>query len=421
MKTVSAIQSTLKRRLETNLRSWLIDPENVEVKFSLGVPTEKYAHSNLSRVVEWTREWKQAEEIHVGVEVEWVERYWRIQGKQTLPAYVQLTGLNQISSFIGQTAYIELFRQRAEQLSKLCVVTSSKMNGTQISMDDAWKISISTLVSMKSAVRELPDSEWIRSLKVSGWIVTHPNSGLPIRTLPIAGMDTKWLERHQGIVAKSVLAIRTAAGLEGAGELGLAPRSEASFLVVWCDPDTRPCGIKRAELPVGELAKIEFPGTTIICENLETAKAMEGTPGVLCIHGGGRRVAELRKVPWLTQRSILYWGDLDSHGFEILALLRRSLSDQKRADGQFQLVSSVLMDSETLLQHRDLWVPEPVSDFSDVDEWLTSAERSVLSMLHTLATGDSNRSVRLEQERVAWNWALPRLRKALEESSATEE
>lgn len=49
------------------------------------------------------------------------------------------------------------------------------------------------------------------------------------------------------------------------------------------------------------------------------------------------------------QAPVVYWGDLDSDGFAILHRLPTHLPE----------VASVLMDVETLIDHRDLWVPDP--------------------------------------------------------------
>ncbi|MCL7660007.1 DUF2220 domain-containing protein, partial [Klebsiella pneumoniae] len=54
-------------------------------------------------------------------------------------------------------------------------------------------------------------------------------------------------------------------------------------------------------------------------------------------------------MDWIVGARVIYWGDLDSHGFAILNRLRSHLPE----------VESVLMDEATLLAHRDLWVPEP--------------------------------------------------------------
>ncbi|WP_372433076.1 Wadjet anti-phage system protein JetD domain-containing protein [Myceligenerans indicum] len=59
---------------------------------------------------------------------------------------------------------------------------------------------------------------------------------------------------------------------------------------------------------------------------------------------------------------------------------------------------SVLMDVETLLRFRELWVPD-VEPVSVRTERLGAGERAALELLHTEG------GVRLEQERVPWEYA----------------
>jgi hypothetical protein len=67
------------------------------------------------------------------------------------------------------------------------------------------------------------------------------------------------------------------------------------------------------------------------------------------------------------------------------------------------------MDVDTLLAHRDLWVPEPAPSTATL-EHLTEAERQALHVLR------DEGSVRLEQERIPWNFALEALRAAVDET-----
>lgn len=93
-------------------------------------------------------------------------------------------------------------------------------------------------------------------------------------------------------------------------------------------------------------------------------------------------------LPWVLSRPVLYWGDLDSHGFAILNRVRSVGIDAR----------SVLIDRGTLEAHRDLWVAEPAASRGELSH-LTAAEQDVLAVLR--AEGD----VRLEQERIGWAYA----------------
>lgn len=85
---------------------------------------------------------------------------------------------------------------------------------------------------------------------------------------------------------------------------------------------------------------------------------------------------------------MLYWGDLDTHGFAILNRVRAHLP----------FVRSILMDRATLFAHEDRW---------GMEERPTSASLSRLDA--DLVTDRHGSSVRLEQERIDWEWVAKRL------------
>src|SRR5690606_26233791 len=46
------------------------------------------------------------------------------------------------------------------------------------------------------------EREWERLLAVVDWFVAHPRSGLYLRQLDIAGVDTKFIEGHRGLLTE---------------------------------------------------------------------------------------------------------------------------------------------------------------------------------------------------------------------------
>jgi hypothetical protein len=121
-------------------------------------------------------------------------------------------------------------------------------------------------------------------------------------------------------------------------------------------------------------------------------------PGAIVIFGLGYGISSLRDAGWLGEREILYWGDIDTHGFSILSQLR----------GYFPRTRSLLMDRETLMEFRHLWGVED-DDKRCTNELpnLSEAERDVYLDLKGNVLGEN---VRLEQERIAFGW----LRQSLE-------
>jgi hypothetical protein len=119
---------------------------------------------------------------------------------------------------------------------------------------------------------------------------------------------------------------------------------------------------------------------------------MPDLAGAVVVHGSGYGAARLAQIPWIQAGRVVYWGDLDSDGFSILHTLRSGCAN----------VTSVLMDEDTLLAYRDLWVPEPKAA-SGRYPTLTASEQRTLDRIR------SEGNVRLEQERIDWTSALSRL------------
>ena len=150
----------------------------------------------------------------------------------------------------------------------------------------------------------------------------------------------------------------------------------------------------------------------IIVENLETGLALPDFEGTVCFMRLGHAVGELAQVPWLgpdhldagtlpgTLPRLLYWGDLDTHGFAILA----------RARGIFSRLQSVLMDETTFLQGRTLWVTESTPHRSKELRHRTLAESELYVALRENRWG---KNIRLEQERLPWPKCLQTLEEAM--------
>ncbi len=126
-----------------------------------------------------------------------------------------------------------------------------------------------------------------------------------------------------------------------------------------------------------------------VVENEVTYLALPPIPRAVAVFGGGFASAGLTGVPWLPDREIVYWGDIDTYGFDILSRLR----------GHLPQVRSILMDRETLLFHRPHWSIEgsptrrPLAHLSDAEQ---SLYQDLISDVYGIG-------VRLEQERVRFS------------------
>ncbi len=145
-----------------------------------------------------------------------------------------------------------------------------------------------------------------------------------------------------------------------------------------------------------ELAQLTVePRAALIIENEISYLSVDVPEDGVVIWGKGFDVDSVGRLRWLADADAYYWGDIDTHGFAILDRLRAWLPRAR----------SVLMDSQTLLAHRDRWVTEDRPARSVLTR-LTPGEQDLYSELVGDGLGER---VRLEQERIDWDWVEQRL------------
>lgn len=233
--------------------------------------------------------------------------------------------------------------------------------------------------------------DWPGLLAARAWLLSARGSGRYLREISAPGVDTKFVERHRGVLA-ALLGVPTADLL---GSLGLGERPGRLRLRFDEGFAGLPHVLSDAGLRLDELARLRVAvQQVVVLENEVTFLSAPVPVQGLVVFGEGYRAARLGALPWLAGADVHYWGDLDTHGFAILSALRSVLPQPR----------SFLMDDVTLLAHRERWVREASPSPGAVPR-LTPGERAVHEGLVTDRWGDR---VRLEQERVDWGWALAR-------------
>jgi hypothetical protein len=230
------------------------------------------------------------------------------------------------------------------------------------------------------------------------WLDSHRDSGLYLREISTPGVDTKFAERHRVVLAAMLDVPSTASGFLSA--LGL--RSKPEFVRLRPAPTLGlPRPATELAMRATELAELSIqPRTAIVVENEISYLSVDVPRDGLVLWGKGFEVDRVGRLPWLADVDVVYWGDVDTHGFAILDRLRAWLPQTR----------SVMMDRETLMTHRDRWGSEERPATSSLTR-LTRVEQDLFADLVTDALGER---VRLEQERVDWRWAEQRLAAALE-------
>lgn len=225
------------------------------------------------------------------------------------------------------------------------------------------------------------------------WLGAARDSGRYLREVDAPGVDTKFIDQHRALLARLLGVPASSAGFVTA--LGLRGKPELVRLRVHPSVGLAD-GFSELGLQVEELAAADVRvRTAIIVENEISYLSVPVPAGGVVVWGKGFEVDRAGSLPWLREAEVYYWGDLDTHGFAILSRLRAWLPHAE----------SVLMDRQTLLQHRDRWGTEPTPTSARLQR-LTPDEEVLYSDLVSDRFGER---VRLEQERIDWAWVEGRL------------
>ncbi|WP_298255183.1 Wadjet anti-phage system protein JetD domain-containing protein [uncultured Arthrobacter sp.] len=356
-------------------------------------------------------------------DVEFVELGSTTIGANQVPAAVVFAAVDDEISFVGKTrdarSAVELARRLAELDPGLRVWAVARPLRLVESGEDA-----------------------LTAARVAVWLRDHPDPGIHVRQLGLPGVHTKFVEGHRQTIDEMVTALQTGPAdpdpaTTPSGELQTGLQADPAG----SDPSTTPSdelpalarrtagrtptarfaarhgflrapervrfrlldpglevlgGARDITVTAEAFAELGLPmERVVVTENLVNFLSLPDSPGTLALFGEGYGFSALQDAAWLRSCRVDYWGDLDTHGFRILDQLR-SLHPH---------VASVLMDEETLLEHRDRWGMEP-SPSRAVLTRLTAEEWVAYDALREDRHGPS---VRLEQELVRWQWALDRL------------
>jgi hypothetical protein len=236
-------------------------------------------------------------------------------------------------------------------------------------------------------------ASWPAILAAYSWLSAARGCGHYLREITAPGVDTKFVERHRQLLAQLLGVSSTASGFLTA--LGL--RAKPDTLRIRPDPSLGiASGLSDLTVRADELAALPVKAKrALVIENEITFLTAPVPRDGVAFWGKGFEVDRVGALPWLAEADVIYWGDLDTHGFAILNQLRAWLPSTR----------SLLMDRETLLAHRDRWVGEASPAISRLN-WLTAEEQA---LYHDLVADRLGERIRLEQERIDWNWAARRL------------
>lgn len=360
---------------------------NGETRFPLRLAFRGPSSADLAERFDTVRSWiaELAQVAHI--RIEWREVNHRILGAQRVPQSIWIDSLDQALALAGRRSEAARFAQVLEQ-------TRSE----RPELAD-W------LRRRPLQAIELAD-QWPRLLAVVKWISEHPQPGIYLRQADIPGVDTKFTEAHRAVLAE-LLDLALPPDAIDAAKTGV---SQFSARYGFRDRPTRirfrplDDGIRLLPGPVrpdvtvdaASFARLQLGVRRVfITENETNFLAFPDVADAIVVFGAGYGWDALAQARWLADCAIHYWGDIDTHGFEILDQLR----------SRFAHVESLLMDRATLMAHESSWGREEVQVARDLPR-LTDAERTLFD---DLRDNRIRSNLRLEQERIGFGWLIKTL------------
>jgi hypothetical protein len=243
-------------------------------------------------------------------------------------------------------------------------------------------------------VLALADS-WPSIMATVQWIQRYARAGMYLRHIDVPGVDTKFIERHKGILTALLDVHLDAARIRDElprsdfeGRYGFRKKpQQVRFRLL---DGARLAGFTDLTVRTEEFTARPAGVTAVyVIENETSYLAFPPVPAGLAVFGSGYSVGLLESLPWLAHTDLIYWGDIDTHGFAILDRLR----------GRYPHTTSMLMDRDTLLDHRAHWTHEP----NQVTQPLTHLTMAETTLWQELGAHIHGPSIRLEQERIRFS------------------
>ena len=328
------------------------------------------------------------EKLGYGLTIAWTEINTLKYGRNSVPDDICLATEADFLSYVGKRDEMRTIRIAAEVL----VQTFPDL---QVQLPGLWRL-----------LREGSREYWQQVVRVVSFFRDYPFPDRYIRELPVE-VHTKFIGEN-AVVLERLIGAAAPHALRPDGEtfeerLGL--KTPDALIECRLLDDALLPGWRFRQFTVGlkDLNHLgELPAHTIlITENRTNFLTLPLTAGTIALQGQGYAVSRLRRAPFLGTKRIIYWGDLDAQGFEILAVLRRA----------FPQTESLMMDAETWARFPGYRV-DGVKSRNQAEQFLPFLHHEEAELFGTISSVDK----RLEQERLPQDYANNRLAQKMAET-----
>ena len=378
--TPNELRDQLQRRWNRGeLLAGLVTGESIfPLRLTLKSPTSQEMTEHFNQVRTWITELRALPHCRITMR----EFNHRLLGTNAVPDQVWVDNLDAALAWLGK-------KRDAERFRTLIELTRSSEPQLLIWLS-------------KRPLRALELSEhWPLLLAIVSWLKAHPHPGIYLRQVDIPSVHSKFIESHRAVLSElfdlslpaETIDLRATGISQFAQRYGFLDRPLRIRLRI-LDPEHNV--LTGAHLHDITLDTNSFtllnPGVSrvFITENEINFLAFPVQKSSMVIFGAGYGFEMLSKAKWLSRCQLIYWGDIDTHGFAILDQLR----------SHFPQTQSLLMDRATLMQFQSQWGQEDQPTLRDLPR-LTPEETA---LYNDLRDNKIKKQLRLEQERIGFDW-----------------
>ncbi|MDY0401906.1 Wadjet anti-phage system protein JetD domain-containing protein [Sulfurovum sp.] len=312
-----------------------------------------------------------------GLPLEYREFAYKSLGKQRLPVKVVFPNLE---------VYLQAI-QKEDEYKRFC---------------SAYDLIIDKYPTLKTFFAKKPfivlayEDVWNELLEVMDFLQYNPKPNIYIRELSIENVDTKFIEKYKKILDTLLSYINEDESLASLANYAfekkyhfLYPEPAVRFRLL--DESLAMHNLSDISLTKSEFSSLQISAEKVfIVENKITTLSFPKVKNAIVIFGQGYGVGVLKNIPWLANKEILYWGDIDLDGYAILSRLR----------GYYPQTRSFLMDYESFKMYRYLGVTLTQKQSPKILHHLSENEKKVYDLL--CADFQAN-SFRIEQEKIPFD------------------
>ncbi|WP_348682764.1 Wadjet anti-phage system protein JetD domain-containing protein [Acidovorax soli] len=345
-------------------------PDAWPLVLTIGPPGAAVFLDDAAALRQHLQQWRGVQQLGLG-QVQWQDKRYRGSSDAiAVPTHWQLARPSECMAAIGHFKAPDHAQIQTDYARLRAIIAGVAPPGFQ-----------RLLVRRLAQWRETPADAAIAAAQIALHLAPGCAQGKPLRALAVAGNDSKFFERHAGLVT-ALLDERFdgEASRQGLADfLGALPEGDHWLLIAPLAPGLLP--FARQRVSASELMTTPLLGRQILLVENERClhQLPQPLPETVAILGAGLHLDWLA-APWMRDRRVAYWGDLDTWGLRMLAMARSHLPQ----------LTALLMDSATFHAHADLAVAEPVHALASTG--LLPEEIALDAQLRVLPQG------RLEQE-----------------------